>query len=427
MGGQGSGRLNKTDQFLRDQAVQVPQNTPPVNNNIVLPNLSGVKEEALKTSDTDITGGAGSDVKVAIDSGATAGYLGAASSDGVLRTGSPLTYTDGGDYVTLDVDESAITITESQISDLGSYITASSTDTLTNKTINDFTNDVHADDVHKEVRNESGGAMAIGDAVYASGYSVGQSKTLVSFADSTAASTMPAIGIVNESIANNADGEVIEIGKVVGFDTSSWSVGDQLYVSETGTTGNTLTSTKPTGSALIEPVAIVLRSHASLGEIEVSGSGHYETNPNLANTKLWIGDASGVPQEFTLSGDVSMTAGGVVTLTTDNIVNADINSAAAIDISKTALVAGTNITLSTNTLNVDDAFLKNDASDTTTGTITAAGFEAGSGDINTTGTITTGDHGTAATDEVVNVCYGTGSPPTANTTTIGSLFIKYTA
>lgn len=37
------------------------------------------------------------------------------------------------------------------------------------------------------------------------------------------------------------------------------------------------------------------------------------------------------------------------------------------------------------------------------------------------------DHGTAATDMVVNVCYGTGNPPTANTTTIGTLFVKYTA
>lgn len=37
------------------------------------------------------------------------------------------------------------------------------------------------------------------------------------------------------------------------------------------------------------------------------------------------------------------------------------------------------------------------------------------------------DHGAAATDMVVNVCYGTGAPPAANTTTIGSLFVKYTA
>jgi len=36
------------------------------------------------------------------------------------------------------------------------------------------------------------------------------------------------------------------------------------------------------------------------------------------------------------------------------------------------------------------------------------------------------DHGAAATDQIINVCYGTGSPPAANTTTIGTLFVKYT-
>lgn len=43
----------------------------------------------------------GVDEKVAVDSAATSGYLGAASNDGVLRTGTGLGYTDGGDYVTL--------------------------------------------------------------------------------------------------------------------------------------------------------------------------------------------------------------------------------------------------------------------------------------------------------------------------------------
>lgn len=47
--------------------------------------------------------GASADVKVAIDSGATAGYLGAAAGDGVLRSGGGLSYVDGGDYVTLDL------------------------------------------------------------------------------------------------------------------------------------------------------------------------------------------------------------------------------------------------------------------------------------------------------------------------------------
>lgn len=42
-------------------------------------------------------------------------------------------------------------------------------------------------------------------------------------------------------------------------------------------------------------------------------------------------------------------------------------------------------------------------------------------------TIVVGDHGTASVDEVVNVSYGTSAtPPTANTTTEGSLYIQYT-
>jgi len=44
-----------------------------------------------------------------------------------------------------------------------------------------------------------------------------------------------------------------------------------------------------------------------------------------------------------------------------------------------------------------------------------------------TGTPLAPDHGAAATDMLVNVCYGTGSPPVANTTTEGTIFVKYVA
>jgi len=43
-----------------------------------------------------------------------------------------------------------------------------------------------------------------------------------------------------------------------------------------------------------------------------------------------------------------------------------------------------------------------------------------------TGHVYAADHPAAATDALVNVCYGTGSPPTANLTTIGTIFLKYT-
>ncbi|KKN55899.1 hypothetical protein LCGC14_0577900 [marine sediment metagenome] len=71
--------------------------------------VSGATNEHVLTKDTGTgnaifkaAAGGGSDVKVGVDVGATAGFLGAASGDGVLRTGSKLSYTDGGNFVTID-------------------------------------------------------------------------------------------------------------------------------------------------------------------------------------------------------------------------------------------------------------------------------------------------------------------------------------
>jgi len=49
----------------------------------------------------DDHGGGGTDVKVAIDAVATAGYLGAANNDGVLQCADPLIWNDNGDFVQL--------------------------------------------------------------------------------------------------------------------------------------------------------------------------------------------------------------------------------------------------------------------------------------------------------------------------------------
>ena len=70
--------------------------------------LKGVRVNAGENALEFYTTVTDTDEKVAVDSEATAGYLGAASNDGVLRTGSPLTYTDGGDFITLDIDETLI-------------------------------------------------------------------------------------------------------------------------------------------------------------------------------------------------------------------------------------------------------------------------------------------------------------------------------
>jgi hypothetical protein len=54
-----------------------------------------------------------------------------------------------------------------------------------------------------------------------------------------------------------------------------------------------------------------------------------------------------------VSGDITIADTGVAAISTGVIVNADINASAAISVSKTALTAGTGLTLSTNTLSVN--------------------------------------------------------------------------
>jgi len=183
------------------------------------------------------------DVKVGIDAGATAGYLGASSGDGVIRTGALLTYTDGGDFITIAVDEASID--HGAITGLG-------------------------DDDHTQYIKHAL-ATATNDFLVASGSGAYIKKTLA----------------------------------------------------ETGA---------------------ILEGDIDHGNIQGLGDGS---------------DHSFIDQD--------VTSGSTPTFTGTNFTG--------IPVAGTALVAGTNITLATNTLNVDDAFLINDGDDVTTGKIEMASLE----------------------------------------------------
>ena len=152
--------------------------------------------------------------------------------------------------------------------------------------------------------NNTGSTITKGSAVYVSGHTT---ETQVADADNTSAASMPAFGIVSDDIANGATGTIVIGGEVSGINTSSFSVGDELFV---GTAG-ALTATKPTGTALIQKIAKVTKAAAS-GELLVTGAGRSNDLPNLPDGNIWIGDASGVPQDKTL------TAGTNVTITEDS-------------------------------------------------------------------------------------------------------------
>ena len=161
----------------------------------------------------------------------------------------------------------------------------------------------------------------------------------------------------------------------------------------------------------LTPNATVANSTAAFaGNVTVAGdltiSGDDLTMGTNTSGHVLVADGSNF-NPVALSGDVTIAANGAVTiangavenamladdavgadeLAANAVVDASVASSANIAVSKTALTAGTNISLSTNTLNVDDAFLINSGDDTTSGVITSAGYKlnvgAGSGDVTT--------------------------------------------
>ena len=142
------------------------------------------------------------------------------------------------------------------------------------------------------VKNVSGGTLAIGTVVHPSPTASPPSGNVIEViaADNSAASTMPAIGVLKAALADDAEGTAIALGRVSGLNTNSYTAGDALYV---GTSGG-FTSTKPTGTALIQKIGVVMKSDASNGTVEVFGANRTNDVPNIAENYIWLGNSSGV-------------------------------------------------------------------------------------------------------------------------------------
>jgi len=134
-------------------------------------------------------------------------------------------------------------------------------------------------------------AITKGDAVYVSGIN-GNTPT-VGIADANDSSKMPAFGLAQETVSANANIQIITFGDLPNINTFSYNEGDVLYVSNAGTTGNTLTATPPSGeSSQIQNIGKVLRKDASVGRIKVGGAGRSNATPNLNQDKIFLGNAS---------------------------------------------------------------------------------------------------------------------------------------
>ena len=224
------------------------------------------------------------------------------------------------DYTVTESDvtqhQAALQITESQITDLTHYTDTdarnaiSLTSTNTAELSYDSATGVFSyvspstvtasNAVTLQVRNASGVTISKGDAVYISGHS--GNKVLIAKADNDATGLYPAIGLAAGAMANNTDGEVTVYGELAGVDTSTYSVGDVLYLSSTP---GALTNVRPTGSAnAVQNIGKVARADSN-GIIIISGSGRANDVPNLSSGEVFIGNGSGYDKRALDTDDVS--------------------------------------------------------------------------------------------------------------------------
>jgi hypothetical protein len=183
---------------------------------------------------------------------------------------------------------------------------------LTGNVTGNVTGDVTGDltgAIHVQGKNDSGSTLAKGTPVYISGQVANGQQFTIGVADSDGSGTMPSIGILSADVNNNAMGDVVTHGKLIGIDTSSFTVGDELYISSSGT----LTATPPTGeSNLLQKIAKVIRVDSTNGQIYIMGAGRTNAVPNLDQGAVFIGDANNqaVASTFSIVNEPSPLGGG---------------------------------------------------------------------------------------------------------------------
>ena len=151
-----------------------------------------------------------------------------------------------------------------------------------------------------EIEVVAGENLVKGDVVYISGSSGNTPE--VSKAQANSTSTMPAIGICEQTINSGNTGFIVVQGLLTGINTSSFTEGDVLYVSST--VAGAFTSTAPTGeSNRIQNVGKVVNS-AGGGSILVTGAGRFNATSALDNGNIFIGNGSN--QAVTASLDTSV-------------------------------------------------------------------------------------------------------------------------
>jgi hypothetical protein len=115
---------------------------------------------------------------------------------------------------------------------------------------------------------------------------------IVSKADAANPAKMPAVGVMDAAVANNANGHMVITGTITQFNTNAYSLNAELYVAN----GGGLTATPPAASS--QPVGRVERVNTNNGAFIVKVNGWASSGGNGtadANKLVRFGNAGTIP------------------------------------------------------------------------------------------------------------------------------------
>ena len=188
--------------------------------------------------------------------------------------------------------------------------------------------------VRFKAKNDEGAAITAGQALYIKGLAGDGTTPTVGLADANDASKMPAFGLAFAGANDQAEVQVVSFGNLGGLNTSTFSVGDTLYIS---TTAGALTATKPTGeTSQLQNIGRVVRSNNGDGVINVGGAGRSAATPNLDQDKIFLGNASNQ------SVSTALSAIGLSKFNNDSAFISDITGESIGDLSDVTITTATN-------------------------------------------------------------------------------------
>ena len=183
-----------------------------------------------------------------------------------------------------------------------------------------------AENTKIEVTNKQGSALTKGDPVFVSG-STASGGLEVQLADASNAAKMPAVGILETDLNDNAAGHALIVGKLSSINTTTIdgvtpTPGQPIYVKPSGSTGAAITTTKPVQGNLIQNLGEV-GTVAAAGTLVFTVKAETNDVPNVTPGRLLIGSTGNTIESQILFVNEAANTVGINTTTPQHALTVD--------------------------------------------------------------------------------------------------------